>query len=361
MYESYYKLSGKPFQLAPDPYFFFGSSTHKRALAYLRYGVSQSEGFIVVTGDVGTGKSTLVRTLFNTLDKKDDLIAGQLMNTQLDSTNILRMVAATFGLAHQAADKTSLLKNIENFLMARGREGKRCMLVVDEAQNLPFESLEELRMLSNMHNRGKTLLQIFLLGQSEFRDNLRHPNLEQVRQRITASYHLAHLDRDETQGYIEHRLKKVDWKDDPQFSKEAFDTIFSYTAGVPRRINTLCDRLMLFGFLEEKHVIDAEIVHTVAGELKSEMMVPDSNSQPVRAANGVSSNASPLAALVNGSGEHGIGASGSLEARVVALEQELAAMRRRFDKERDFMRKVVAISFNFDDDDRDGAAPRTGN
>lgn len=345
MYESYYKLSGKPFQLAPDPYFFFGSSTHKRALAYLKYGVSQSEGFIVVTGDVGTGKSTLVRTLFNTLEKKDDLIAGQLMNTQLDSTNILRMVAATFGLAHQAADKTSLLKNIENFLMARHKEGKRCMLVVDEAQNLPFESLEELRMLSNMHFKGKVLLQIFLLGQSEFRDNLRHPNLEQVRQRITASYHLAHLDPTETIGYVEHRLKKVDWKNDPEFSKDAYHAIYECTAGVPRRINTLCDRLLLFGFLEEKHVIDDAIVRTVAQELRAELMVPESNAQPIRS-NGAGSGHAAAAAL-----HAGEGGGGNLEQRVAQLEQELERMRRRFDKERDFMRKVVAISFNFDEAD----------
>lgn len=340
MYESYYKLSGKPFQLAPDPYFFFGSSTHKRALAYLKYGVSQSEGFIVVTGDVGTGKSTLVRTLFNSLEQKNDLIAGQLVNTQLDSTNILRMVAATFGLAHQAVDKTSLLKNIENFLMARQREGKRCMLVVDEAQNLPMESLEELRMLSNMHFKGKILLQVFLLGQSEFRDVLRHPNLEQVRQRITASYHLAHLDANETQGYIEHRLHKVDWKEDPIFTREAYQAIFDCTHGVPRRINTLCDRLLLFGFLEEKHTIDDEIVKVVASELKGELMVPDSETQPVRSgSNGSGSTEKP-----NHSG------ASALEQRVIHLEQELDRMRRRFEKERDYMRKVVALSMNFNDD-----------
>lgn len=338
MYESYYKLSGKPFQLAPDPYFFFGSSTHKRALAYLKYGVSQSEGFIVVTGDVGTGKSTLVRTLFNTLEQKNDLIAGQLVNTQLDSTNVLRMVAATFGLAHQAADKTSLLKNIENFLMARQRENKRCMLVVDEAQNLPMESLEELRMLSNLHFKGKILLQVFLLGQSEFRDNLRHPNLEQVRQRITASYHLAHLDETETQGYIEHRLKKVDWQEDPLFTREAYRAIFECTQGVPRRINTLCDRLLLFGFLEEKHTIDDEIVRVVAAELKAELMVPETEQQPVhKGGNGADRSVV-------------VATNGNLEQRIQFLEQELERMRARFEKERDYMRKIVAISFNFDEE-----------
>jgi putative secretion ATPase (PEP-CTERM system associated) len=337
MYESYYKLSGKPFQLAPDPFFFFGSSTHKRALAYLKYGVSQGEGFIVVTGDVGTGKSTLVRTLFAELEHKKDLIAGQMTNTQLDSTNILRMVAATFGLAHQAADKTTLLKNLENFLQARSREGKRCMLVVDEAQNLPLESLEELRMLSNMHYKGSVLLQIFLLGQSEFRDLVKHPNLEQVRQRITASYHLAHLDVNETQAYIEHRLSKVGWKNNPVFTPEAYQSIFDCTVGVPRRINTLCDRLLLFGFLEEKHSIDDDIVKLVAQELKDELMVPTSEIQPVLNGKKPSDQASE------------VGSSSELQLRIERLEREMERMQKRFEKEREFMRKVVAISFNFDE------------
>ncbi len=336
MYESYYKLSGKPFQLAPDPFFFFGSSTHKRALAYLKYGVSQGEGFIVVTGDVGTGKSTLVRTLFADLENKKDLVAGQMTNTQLDSTNILRMVAATFGLAHQGSDKTTLLKNLENFLQVRMREGKRCMLVVDEAQNLPLESIEELRMLSNMHYKGAVLLQIFLLGQSEFRDLVKHPDLEQVRQRITASYHLAHLDVDETKAYIEHRLGKVGWKTDPTFTPEAYKTIFDFTAGVPRRINTLCDRLLLFGFLEEKHVLDDAVVKLVAQELKDELMVPVSEVQP---------NGNKIKETISD------GASTSvLEQRVAQLEKEMEKMQKRFERERDFMRKIVAISFNFDEE-----------
>jgi len=338
MYESYYKLSGKPFQLAPDPFFFFGSSTHKRALAYLKYGVSQGEGFIVVTGDVGTGKSTLVRTLFTDLENKKDLIAGQMANTQLDSTNILRMVAATFGLAHQAADKTTLLKNLENFLQVRSREGKRCMLVVDEAQNLPMESLEELRMLSNMHYKGGVLLQIFLLGQSEFRELIKHPNLEQVRQRITASYHLAHLDVAETQAYIEHRLSKVSWKSDPIFSSDAYQRVFEYTAGVPRRINTLCDRLLLFGFLEEKHALDEVIVMQVAQELKDELMVPTTEKQP---------NGSGSKSKDNATESPNVSA---LEQRINYLEKEMDRMQKRFDKERDFMRKIVAISFNFDEE-----------
>ncbi len=336
MYESYYKLSGKPFQLAPDPFFFFGSSTHKRALAYLKYGLSQGEGFIVVTGDVGTGKSTLVRTLFGSLEGKDDVVAAELINTQLDSTDILRMVAATFGLAHKENEKSSLLKNLENFFIARCKEGKRCMLVVDEAQNLPFETIEELRMLSNLYYKGKTLLQIFLLGQSEFREHLRDPALEQVRQRVTASYHLAHLDVEETQAYIEHRLKKVDWQDNPSFTAESFKLIYDFTGGVPRKINTTCDRLLLFGFLEEKSRIDGDIVKTVTSEITEEndagKEAAAKSMTPIKKAVDLPSDASVL------------------EVKVHQLEQQMQDLRKQFRKEREFMRKIVQISLDFSDD-----------
>ncbi|MET1253770.1 XrtA/PEP-CTERM system-associated ATPase [Aliikangiella maris] len=337
MYESYYKLSGKPFQLAPDPFFFFGSSTHKRALAYLKYGLSQGEGFIVVTGDVGTGKSTLVRTLFGSLEGKNDVVAAELINTQLDSTDILRMVAATFGLAHKENKKSSLLKNLENFFIARSKEGKRCMLVIDEAQNLPFETLEELRMLSNLYHDGKTLLQIFLLGQSEFREHLRDPALEQVRQRVTASYHLAHLDVEETQAYVEHRLRKVGWDNLPSFTAESFQLIYDFTEGVPRKINTTCDRLLLYGFLEEKSRIDGEIVKIVTSEITQE------NDAGKEAA---AKSKVPLKVV-----DKSLPADASaIEVRVHQLEKEIQDLRDRFRKEREFMRKIVQISLNFGDE-----------
>ncbi|MFT6733201.1 MAG: general secretion pathway protein A [Polaribacter sp.] len=336
MYESYYKLSGKPFQLTPDPFFFYGSSTHKRALAYLKYGLSQGEGFIVVTGDVGTGKSTLVRTLFDSLEGKDDVVAAELINTQLDSKEILRMVAASFGLAHKDNEKASLIKNLENYFTARSQEGKRCMLVVDEAQNLPFETIEELRMLSNMVYDGSTLLQIFLLGQSEFRENLRAPNLEQVRQRVTASYHLSHLDGEETQSYIEHRLHKVGWSDTPVFTAEAFQLIYEFSAGVPRVINSTCDRLMLYGFLEEKVRIDGEIVKLVTEEITDENDA-GKDSSPVQQTTLMQTQGLPKDAT-------------PMDVRIHSLEREMDDLKKRFRKERDFMRKIIAISLNFEDD-----------
>ncbi len=269
MYESFYKLSAKPFQLSPDPKFFFGSQGHKRAMSYLRYGLTQGEGFIVITGGVGTGKTTLVRTLFNELSK-ENIIAAQLVTTHLEADDTLRMVAASFGLAHEGASKASVLKNLETFLTARAREGKRVLLVVDEAQNLPVESLEELRMMSNFQAGGRSLLQSFLLGQNEFRDTIQADGLEQMRQRIIAAYHLEPLDAEETQAYIEHRLQLVGWDNNPEISAAAHQVIFEVTGGVPRRINTFCDRLLLFGYLEELTGLDEGHVNEVANELKQE-------------------------------------------------------------------------------------------
>ncbi len=269
MYESFYKLSAKPFQLSPDPKFFFGSRGHKRAMSYLRYGLTQGEGFIVITGGVGTGKTTLVRTLFSELSK-ENIIAAQLVTTHLQADDTLRMVAASFGLAHEGASKASILKNLEIFLTARAREGKRVLLVVDEAQNLPVESLEELRMLSNFETGGRSLLQSFLLGQNEFRNTMQSASLEQMRQRVIAAYHLDPLDAEETKAYIEHRLQLVGWDNNPEISRAAHQLIFEATAGVPRRINTFCDRLLLFGYLEELTVLDESHVNEVAKELNQE-------------------------------------------------------------------------------------------
>jgi len=272
MYESFYKLSAKPFQLSPDPKFFFGSQGHKRAMSYLRYGLTQGEGFIVITGGVGTGKTTLVRTLFSELSK-ENIIAAQLVTTHLQADDTLRMVAAAFGLAHEGASKASILKNLEIFLTARAREGKRVLLVVDEAQNLPVESLEELRMLSNFEAGGRSLLQSFLLGQNEFKNTIQSAGLEQLRQRIIAAYHLEPLGAEETQAYIEHRLQLVGWDNNPEISSSAHQIIFETTGGVPRRINTFCDRLLLFGYLEELTALDESHVNEVAKELKQEAPV----------------------------------------------------------------------------------------
>lgn len=270
MYESFYNLSAKPFRLSPDSGFFYPSRGHKRALAYLRYGLSQGEGFVVITGDPGTGKTTLAQILLKEMDQRH-LVVAHLTTTQLEADEMLRMVSASFGLRYEGMDKAGLLKTLEAFLLARAREHKRALLVVDEAQNLPARSLEELRMLSNLQVGGKALLQTFLLGQPQFRQMLEHPDLEQLRQRVIANYHLSALAPDECRSYVESRLKQVGWQNDPSFTEQAFDTIYEYAEGIPRRINMLCDRLLLFSFLEEQHEVNDAILHQVTDELGQEV------------------------------------------------------------------------------------------
>jgi general secretion pathway protein A len=275
MYESYYGLSGKPFQLRPDPHFFFGSKGHKRAMAYLEYGLSQGEGFIVVTGEVGAGKTTLVRNLFNHLPS-EQIVAAHIVNTHLDPDDTLRMVVAGFGLPYEGASKTDLLTRLEQFLRICDQQNKRALLVIDEAQNLNPKTVEELRMLSNFQTDDKSLLQTFLLGQPEFRTTLHSPGMQQLRQRVIASYHLGPMDADETRAYIEHRLATVGWKGDPSFDDGAYDAIFAYTGGIPRKTNTLCDRLLLMGYLEELHNFTAEHVNEVVTDISEEFKLPDS-------------------------------------------------------------------------------------
>ncbi len=270
MYESYFGLTGKPFQLNPDPSFFYGSRGHKRAFAYLEYGLYQSEGFIVITGDIGAGKTTIVRSLLEQLDSSK-VVAVQLVSTQLEADDMLRAVGAAFGIPVRTVDKAILLASLEAFLCQLAVDKKRALLVVDEAQNLAPGAIEELRMLSNFQLGDQALLQSFLVGQPELRAMMQGPQMQQLRQRVIASYHLGPLDKSETQAYVEHRLKHVGWKGDPRFEPACFDLIHALTGGIPRRINTLCNRLLLATFLAERHVIDTSDVETIAREIGEEM------------------------------------------------------------------------------------------
>ncbi len=284
MYESFFNLTGKPFQLNPDPGFLFASRGHKRAMAYLEYGLHQSEGFIVVTGEIGAGKTTLLRSLMERLDH-DKVVAANLVSTQLDANDILRMVASSFGVPHRGLDKAGLLLALETFFVSLAASGKRALLIVDEAQNLSQQAVEELRMLSNFQLEDHALLQSFLVGQPEFRSIMQGPDMQQLRQRVIATYHLGPMDAEETRAYIEHRLTRVGWQSDPVFDSDAYEAIYRYTAGVPRRINSLCDRLLLAAYLGDSHRISGADARNVIAELNEEFRSP--SAQP-RSASAVS-------------------------------------------------------------------------
>jgi len=270
MYETFYNLAGRPFQLTPDPRFYYDTRTHKKAMAYLSYGLDQGEGFIIITGDIGAGKTTLVGHLFENLDP-EKFVFAKVVTTQLDAEDTLRMVAQAFGIAHDDSTKVALINQMQRFLEAQHAAGKRVLLIVDEAQNLPISALEELRMLSNFQDGERALLQTFLLGQPEFRDKLAlSPDLEQLRQRVIATHHLDPMAVEEVGDYIIHRLSQVGWTGRPSFNEDAFAAIHDFTGGVPRRLNTLCSRLLLFGALEEVDVFDAELVRAVVDDLKAD-------------------------------------------------------------------------------------------
>ena len=345
MYEKFYNLKARPFRLSPDPRFLFRSKVHTKALAYLSYGLQAGEGFIVITGGVGTGKTMLSRLILSRVNKSK-VIAVELVTSQLESDDLLRLVASALGLAHQDLTKSALLKNIETFLMARAREGKRVLLLVDEVQNLSPGALEELRMLSNFQVGEKALLQSFLLGQDEFRPILQSSGMEQFRQRIIASFHLDPLNKDEVQEYIFHRLRLCGWKGNPQFENNIFGLIFEHTAGVPRRINKLCDRLLLYGCVEESHGISLKDVEAVVAEELKEVQASGSKieDEKMTGRTSAASNVQPFRRQAP---------AGDSDSRLQALEnkvEELEQTMRRDNKRLQRMLMLLAMSDDGDEE-----------
>ncbi|WP_375395133.1 AAA family ATPase [uncultured Sphingomonas sp.] len=271
MYDDHFGLSGRPFQLTPDPRFWFETATHRKAMAYLGYGLAQGEGFIVITGDIGAGKTTLVGHLMDTIDHQS-LNAVRIVSTAIEPADLLRIVAHSLGVNPSGLEKAELLMAIERGLHAVARTGKRTLLIVDEAQALPVASLEELRMLSNFQAGGHAMLQIVLLGQPEFRDRLHgEDRLEQLRQRVIAIHHLDPMEENEVADYIAHRLAVVGWSGRPDFTTDAFGAFYRGSAGVPRRLNLLAGRVMLFAAIEGLDLIDGHTVDTVIGDLHADL------------------------------------------------------------------------------------------
>jgi len=270
MFDDFYGLSGRPFQLTPDPAFYFESLTHRKALSYLGYGLAQGEGFVVITGEVGAGKSTLVAHLMATIDPAR-LTAAQVVTSKLDGEELVHVVAQAFGLMVEGHDKASALGAIESFLHEEARAGRRCLLIVDESQNLSIEALEELRMLSNFQLGSHPLVQTLLLGQPEFRETLlEHPDLDQLRQRVIAIHHLEAMEPNEVEPYIVHRMKCVGWQGNPAFDQRVFAEIYTATGGVPRRINQIVNRLLLLGAVDKRTRIDGVMLQQVLAEFSDD-------------------------------------------------------------------------------------------
>lgn len=290
MYESYYGFSERPFQLTPSVACFYAGKLHKKALAYLQYGLSQGEGFIVITGDVGTGKTTIANQLLAQLSP-DEIVARQIVTSKLAPDDLIRMIASSFNLVVTEHGKASYLDAIYLYLKRLHTQHRRALLLVDEAQNLPLESIEELRMLSNFQLNGTPLIQSFLLGQNELNAIIQAPNMEQFRQRIIASTNLTPLQEDETREYIEFRLRTAGLKE-PLLCQDAYPLIHRFSRGIPRKINLLMDRVLLLGFLEQQTFLTQEHIEKVITEIQGEITHQQtesafSSSQPLRTSSAV--------------------------------------------------------------------------
>jgi general secretion pathway protein A len=268
MYERFYNLRERPFSLSPDPDYVYPSRVHKEALGYLRYGIEGHAGFVVITGEIGSGKTTLLQTMLRNLDRQTSV--SRLVNTMLDARELVEAVMLDFGLdPGQGRSKPLLLRDLAQFLVDQRMAGRLALLVIDEAQNLSLSALEEVRMLSNLETEKSKLIQIVLVGQPNLRDVLSRPELEQLRQRVTVSYHLQPLDIEETAAYVNHRLRRAAIGAPLEFSRGVTDVIYQYSQGIPRKINVIADAILLFGYGEERRVIDVALTTEVVDELTS--------------------------------------------------------------------------------------------
>ncbi|MEK6758798.1 MAG: XrtA/PEP-CTERM system-associated ATPase [Deltaproteobacteria bacterium] len=267
-YKAFFGLLMKPFELVPNPAFLYMSRTHKKALSYLDYGIREGAGFVLLTGEVGCGKTTLVRNLIKQLE--DNIILSKVFNTKVSSEQLISMINDDFGLDIKGKDKTALIKDLYDFLIDMLATGKRPVLIIDEAQNLAPELLEEVRMLSNLETDTSKLLQIVLVGQPELRAVLAAPELRQFRQRISVSAHIGNISRDETELYVLHRLSVAGNREAVTFDVQALDLIYRYSRGTPRLVNIICDFVLLTAFADRTRDVSRAMVADIVRDLEME-------------------------------------------------------------------------------------------
>lgn len=268
MYEAFFNLRKKPFELIPDPDFIYLSRSHKKALTYLDYGIRERVGFILLTGEVGSGKTTLIRDLLK--KRYERVVLAKVFNTRVNSEQLLAMINDDFGLSVAGKDKVTLIRDLNDFLLEQYAAGNHPMLIIDEAQNLAADLLEEVRMLSNLESSHGKLLQIVLVGQPELRETLAAPELLQLRQRISINCHLKALSLEEMAEYIRHRMTVAGNSDALVFPAGTLELIYQYSRGIPRLVNIICDFLMLSAFAEESTEASLEMARDVLGDLEFE-------------------------------------------------------------------------------------------
>jgi len=277
MYEAFFGLQTKPFELVPNPRFLFLSQSHRKALSYLRYGLQERAGFILLTGEVGSGKTTIIRDLVGSLGSEARL--AMVFNTRVTPDQLIAMINEEFGLPVQGKDKVSLLRDLNDFLISEHARGDLPIVIIDEAQNLSAEALEEVRLLSNLEADSFKLMQIILVGQPELKGIIGQASLRQLRQRISINCHIEPLSREESQEYVYHRLETAGNRDAVNFYPGTFEILFNYSKGIPRLINVFCDFILLAAFVEETRDLSLELVEEVIGDVAWEQ----SPSAPVAA------------------------------------------------------------------------------
>jgi general secretion pathway protein A len=267
MYLKFYKLKEKPFSVTADPNFLYLSKKHQEAISHMQYGIQERMGFLEITGEIGTGKTTLCKALLNTLDEHTK--TAFILNSNLSEIQLLQAIVEDFGIQLKNKNKITMLNELNRFLLEQLRRNNNSVLIVDEAQNLKPSLLEQIRLLSNLETEKEKLLQIILVGQPELKEKLASRELAQLRQRISIRYHILPLDKDELEGYIRHRLKVAGVEDNVNFFEEsAMEQIFRFSRGVPRLINILCDKALLAGYVLEKKSISDGIIKKCAKEIE---------------------------------------------------------------------------------------------